>query len=121
MAIVAIAGGMMTKGPIALVVPVLALAPHWISNKQWKLFYHPIYIPGILFLAILLFPMSWGLYQQYDLQPGKLINERPIQSGLEFYYWTQSFGRYTGENFYKEMGYFTLSPIQKELVFSDLF
>ena len=38
---------------------------------------------------------------------GKLINERPIQSGLEFYYWTQSFGRYTGENFYKEMGYFT--------------
>lgn len=106
-AIVAIAGGMMTKGPIALVVPVLALAPHWISNKQWKLFYHPIYIPGILFLAILLFPMSWGLYQQYDLQPGKLINERPIQSGLEFYYWTQSFGRYTGENFYKEMGYFT--------------
>ena len=106
MAIVAIAGGMMTKGPIALVVPVLALAPHWISHKQWKLFLHPIYIPGIFLLAILLFPMSWGLYQQYDLHPGKLINERPIKSGLEFYYWTQSFGRYTGENFYKEMGYF---------------
>jgi hypothetical protein len=51
--------------------------------------------------------MSWGLYQQYDLHPGKLINDRPIQSGLEFYYWTQSFGRYTGQNYYKEMGYFT--------------
>lgn len=106
-AIVAIAGGMMTKGPIALVVPVLAFAPYWLSKQQWKFFYHPIYIPGIILLGILLLPMSWGLYQQYDLHPGKLINDRPIRSGLEFYYWTQSFGRYTGQNFYKEMGYFT--------------
>ena len=107
LAVVAIAGGMMTKGPIALVVPVLAMAPHWVSQKKWAFFYKPIYIPGIILLAILLFPMSWGLYQQYDLHPGKLINDRPIQSGLEFYYWTQSFGRYTGQNYYKEMGYFT--------------
>jgi 4-amino-4-deoxy-L-arabinose transferase-like glycosyltransferase len=107
LAIVAIAGGMMTKGPIALVVPVLAMAPHWISQKKWAFFYKPIYIPGIILLALLLVPMSWGLYQQYDLHPGKLINDRPIQSGLEFYYWTQSFGRYTGQNYYKEMGYFT--------------
>ncbi len=107
LAIVAIAGGMMTKGPIALVVPVLAMAPHWVSQKKWAFFYKPIYIPGIILLALLLVPMSWGLYQQYDLHPGKLINDRPIQSGLEFYYWTQSFGRYTGQNYYKEMGYFT--------------
>ena len=107
LAIVAIAGGMMTKGPIALVVPVLAMAPHWVSQKKWAFFYKPIYIPGIILLALLLVPMSWGLYQQYDLHPGKLINDRPIKSGLEFYYWTQSFGRYTGQNYYKEMGYFT--------------
>ena len=49
--------------------------------------------------------MSVGLYQQYDLHPGKLINQIPISSGLKFYYWTQSFGRYTGENFYHEMSY----------------
>ena len=107
LAIVAIAGGMMTKGPIALVVPVLAMVPHWISQKKWSFFFQPIFIPGVLLLAFLLFPMSWGLYQQYDLHPGKLINDRPINSGLEFYYWTQSFGRYTGQNYYKEMGYFT--------------
>jgi 4-amino-4-deoxy-L-arabinose transferase-like glycosyltransferase len=107
MAIVSIAGGMMTKGPIALVVPVLSIAPYWVSQKKWAYFFKPIYIPGLVLLALLLFPMSWGLYQQYDLHPGKMINERPIKSGLEFYYWTQSFGRYTGENAYKEMGYFT--------------
>jgi 4-amino-4-deoxy-L-arabinose transferase-like glycosyltransferase len=104
-AMVSIAGGMMTKGPIALVVPVLAFAPQWFFEKKWAYFFKPIYLLGILIIGILLIPMSWGLYQQYDLQPGKLINHIPIQSGLRFYYWTQSFGRYTGENYYHEMSY----------------
>jgi 4-amino-4-deoxy-L-arabinose transferase-like glycosyltransferase len=104
-AMVAIAGGMMTKGPIALVVPVLAFAPQWFFEKKWNYFFKPIYLLGILVIAVLLIPMSWGLYQQYDLQPGKLINNIPIKSGLRFYYWTQSFGRYTGENYYREMSY----------------
>jgi 4-amino-4-deoxy-L-arabinose transferase-like glycosyltransferase len=106
-AIVSLAGGMMTKGPIALVVPVLCFVPHWISQKKWAYFFKPIYLVGLVLLACLLFPMSWGLYQQYDLHPGKLINQIPIQSGLRFYYWTQSFGRYTGENYYHEMSHFT--------------
>ena len=104
-AMVAIAGGMMTKGPIALLVPVLAFAPQWFFEKKWTYFFKPIYLLGILIIGILLVPMSWGLYQQFDLQPGKLINNIPIQSGLRFYYWTQSFGRYTGENYYHEMSY----------------
>ncbi len=106
-AVIAIAGGMMTKGPIALVVPILCFVPEWLCKKDWAYFFKPIYILGILIVAILLFPMTWGLYQQFDLHPGKIINHRPIQSGVEFYYWTQSFGRYTGENAFKEMGYFT--------------
>lgn len=104
-AVAAIAGGMMTKGPIALVVPILCFVPHWVSKKKWSYLYHPIYLLGMVLLCLLLLPMSWGLYQQYDLQPGKLINNIPIESGLRFYYWTQSFGRYTGENFYREMSY----------------
>ena len=106
-AVVAVAGGMMTKGPIAIVIPVLCFVPYWISKKQWDYFYKPIYLLGIILLMLLLFPMSWGLYQQFDLQPGKLINNIPIYSGLRFYYWTQSFGRYTGENYYHEMSHFT--------------
>jgi 4-amino-4-deoxy-L-arabinose transferase-like glycosyltransferase len=34
LAMVAIAGGMMTKGPIALVLPVLAFAPQWFFENQ---------------------------------------------------------------------------------------
>ena len=107
LAVFTIAGGMMTKGPIALVIPLLCFVPHWVSQKNWAYFYKPIYLLGILLLGILLIPMSWGLYQQFDLQPGKLINNIPIESGLRFYYWTQSFGRYTGENYYHEMSHFT--------------
>ncbi len=103
----AIAGGMMTKGPIALMIPAFAFGPHIVLRREWKQCFRWEYLVGLLLVALLLIPMSVGLYQQYDLHPGKLINERPIQSGLRFYYWTQSFGRYTGENYYHEMGHFT--------------
>lgn len=106
-AFVFIACGMMTKGPVALMVPGLAFAAHFLAQRNWKQFYRWEYLLGILIIGILLLPMCMGLYQQYDLQPGKLINGRPIESGLKFYFWTQSFGRYTGENFYKEMGHFS--------------
>lgn len=107
LAFLAIAGGMMTKGPIALMVPAFAFVPHFILRREWKQLFRAEYILGLVIIAVALVPMSWGLYQQYDLHPGKLINNVPIKSGLKFYYWTQSFGRFTGENYYRENGYFT--------------
>lgn len=107
LAFVFIGCGMMTKGPIALMVPGLAFASHFLFQRNWKQFFRWEYLAGIFIIAIILLPMCMGLYQQYDLQPGKLINGRPIESGLRFYFWTQSFGRYTGENYYREMSHFT--------------
>lgn len=103
----AIGAGMITKGPVALMVPGFAFSFHFFIQRNWKQFFRWEYLIGICIIAILLIPMCIGLYQQYDLHPGKLINGIPIQSGLRFYFWTQSFGRYTGENFYHEMSYFT--------------
>lgn len=107
MAFTCVAGGMMTKGPIALVVPGVAFAIHFLLRRSWKQFFRWEYIAAVIWIALLLLPMSIGLYQQYDLHPGKMINGVPIQSGLRFYYWTQSFGRYTGENVFNEMNHFT--------------
>ncbi len=103
---IAIAGGMMTKGPLALMIPVFAFAPHFILKRKWQEFIRWQYIPLLLVIAVLLIPMSIGLYQQYDLQPGKIVLGKPISSGLRFFYWTQSFGRITGENTLKENGSF---------------
>ena len=103
-AAITIAGGMMTKGPLALMIPVFAFAPHFILRRNWKQFIRWQYIPLLIIIALLLVPMSIGLYQQYDLQPGKKILGKTIDSGLRFYYWTQSFGRITGENSLRENG-----------------
>lgn len=94
----AIALGMMTKGPIALMVPVFCFATHWILQRNWKQFLKPIYLLGIMLIAILLVPMSIGLYQQFDAQPHKVVNGLTGVSGLRFFYWSQSFGRITGES-----------------------
>ncbi len=101
-AAVAIAGGMMTKGPIALMVPAFCFGSHFLLQRSWKQFFRWEYIPMALLIAVLLIPMCIGLYEQYDLHPGKLINGRPVQSGLRFFFWTQSFGRVTGESQWHE-------------------
>lgn len=97
----AIAFGMMTKGPLALMVPIFCFACDWILKRQWKHFFHPGYILGLLLIALLLVPMSIGLYQQFDLHPEKLVNGKHGVSGLRFFYWSQSFGRITGESPWK--------------------
>ena len=107
MAFMGIGLGMLTKGPIAIVVPGVSFAIHFLLQRNWKQFFRWEYILGVIIVGVLLIPMSIGLYKQFDLQPGKIIHGVPIQSGLRFYYWTQSFGRYTGENVFNEMNHFT--------------
>ena len=97
----AIAFGMMTKGPIALMVPAFCFISDWVLKRQWKNFFQPGYILGLILIALLLIPMSIGLYQQFDLHPGKLVNGTRGVSGLRFFYWSQSFGRITGESPWK--------------------
>lgn len=94
----AIGGGMITKGPIALFVPVFAFGSHFVLKREWKQIFQPVYLLGIVVIALVLTPMSIGLYQQFDLHPEKTVNGLQNVSGLKFFYWTQSFGRITGEN-----------------------
>ncbi len=94
----AIAFGMMSKGPIALLVPVFCFGSDWVLKREWKKFFQWQYLLGIIVIAILLIPMSIGLYQQFDAQPGKTVNGLTGVSGVRFFYWSQSFGRITGES-----------------------
>jgi len=94
----AVAMGMMTKGPIALLVPIFCFSADWALKRQWNMFLKPQYLLAIIIMAILLIPMSIGLYQQFDLHPDKIVNGKTGTSGLRFFYWTQSFGRITGES-----------------------
>jgi 4-amino-4-deoxy-L-arabinose transferase-like glycosyltransferase len=102
LASVAMAGGMMTKGPIALMVPVFAFSAHFLLTRKIRLFFRWGYLVMIGIIAVLLIPMSVGLYHQYDLHPEKVMYGKPGTSGLRFFYWTQSFGRITGESTWHE-------------------
>jgi len=107
LASIAIGGGMITKGPIALFVPIFAFGSHWILQRNFKFLFNPIYLIGILIIGIILIPMSIGLYEQFDLHPEKIIEGKKNVSGLRFFYWTQSFGRITGESVWDNNAHFS--------------
>lgn len=94
----AISLGMMSKGPIALLVPVFCFGTDWVLKREWSKLFRWQYLLGVIVIGILLIPMSIGLYQQFDAQPNKIVNGLTNVSGLRFFYWSQSFGRITGES-----------------------
>lgn len=103
----AIGGGMLTKGPIALFVPIFSLGSHLLLQRKFNYLFKPVYLLGIIIIGIILLPMSIGLYRQFDLHPEKIVNGLQHVSGLRFFYWTQSFGRITGESVWNNHALFS--------------
>jgi 4-amino-4-deoxy-L-arabinose transferase-like glycosyltransferase len=89
---------MLAKGPLGLVMPAFALSCEFAYKRQWVNFLRWQWIVGLAVVAIVLTPMCIGLYNQYDLHPEKTVNGQTGVSGIEFYFWTQSFGRITGDS-----------------------
>lgn len=87
---VAVAAGMLAKGPIGLMAPALALGADLIIRRDWSILRRPMLLVAPLIVGALLTPMCLGLYEQHGLR------------GLHFYFWEQSFGRITGENRWKD-------------------
>jgi 4-amino-4-deoxy-L-arabinose transferase-like glycosyltransferase len=95
---IAVGGGMITKGPIAVMVPVFALGSQILLERKFTFILRKEYLLGILIIALILTPMCIGLYRQFDLHPEKIMYGKQGTSGLRFFFWTQSFGRITGES-----------------------
>lgn len=89
---------MLAKGPIGLMVPVLALGTHWLLQKDWQAIFRWQWLVMLALIAIMLAPMAYGLYIQFDLHPEKEVYGLSGVSGLKFYFWDQSFGRLTGDS-----------------------
>lgn len=78
--------GMLGKGPITIVAAALALGADLALRGDWKQLLHwkwLLIFPGIFLVTL---PFDIGLFKQYGWK------------GVEFFYWTQSFGRVTGES-----------------------
>lgn len=90
LAFVGIGLAMMAKGPIGLMVPVIGFGSDLLIRKRWKDIFRPEWVAGILIILLTLSPMLVSLYRQYGTY------------GLEFFFWTQSFGRITGSNYWQD-------------------
>lgn len=90
--------GMLAKGPLALMLPVFAFGTHWLLKRDWKNIFNPSWLVAMVIIGVMLIPMCIGLYQQFDLHPEKVVYGKTGTSGLRFFFWTQSFGRITGES-----------------------
>ena len=95
---VGIGFAMLSKGPIGLMLPVIAFGSDFIYKRNWKAFFKWQYILVLVIVGIILAPMTYGLYQQFDLHPEIDSYFIHSPSGVKFFYWTQSFGRIFGDN-----------------------
>jgi len=90
MAFVALALAMLAKGPIALVAVIVAFGGDLLVRGDWQRLFRKEWLLGLGIVLLLLSPMLYGLYQQWGWE-----------KGIKYYFWTQSFGRITGENVWK--------------------
>jgi len=104
---VGIGAAMLAKGPLGLMIPVLAFGTEFLLKRQWKNIFKYQWLILLVIVAIVLLPMCYGLYTQFDLHPEKVVYGLKGPSGLKFFFWTQSFGRLTGQNYWhNNAGYF---------------
>lgn len=77
---------LLAKGPIGLIAVGAAVVPHLVWKGHWRKLFDWRLVFTLVIIAAMLAPMCIGLYQQFGVK------------GLRFYFWTQSFGRVTGES-----------------------
>lgn len=107
---IAIGIAMLSKGPLGIMIPALAVGSYLLGRQNYKDFFRWEWLLGLGIIAIMLAPMTYGLYHQFDMHPEKELLFHHVGgstlksnvSGVEFYYWTQSFGRITGENVWND-------------------
>jgi len=83
---IAISLAMMGKGPLGIVIPLSVLIMDLLLNRKIQVLLDKRLLVGLLICLFCLLPMSYGLHTQFG------------SHGLEFFYWTQSFGRITGDS-----------------------
>jgi 4-amino-4-deoxy-L-arabinose transferase-like glycosyltransferase len=96
-----------TKGQIALLVIALPLACQLVYTRKWERLWNPRILWGLLVFGLVISPMLYAYYQQFDLHPEKVIRGRDHRSGIFFIFWEQSFERLSGEGVGKNSSDYT--------------
>ncbi len=81
-----VAMAMLAKGPIGFILPAAAIGCHLLLHRNWKSIFNFRWLIAIPVILLILSPMLYGLYEQWG------------SKGITFFFWTQSFGRITGQS-----------------------
>jgi 4-amino-4-deoxy-L-arabinose transferase-like glycosyltransferase len=71
-------------------VPAIGCGSHLLIKRRWRDIFRPEWLAGLVVALLTMTPMLVSLYRQYG------------PYGLEFFFWTQSFGRITGSNYWQD-------------------
>lgn len=86
-----------TKGQIALLVIGLPLLCQLVYTRSWHRLWNPRLLLALGVFGLVISPMLYAYYQQFDLHPEKVIRGKDHRSGIFFIFWEQSFERLSGE------------------------
>jgi 4-amino-4-deoxy-L-arabinose transferase-like glycosyltransferase len=95
-AAVGLALGFSTKGHIAVFVPAVAALFYIIYKKEWKLFLNWNWFLLLVLFGILIVPVVYCYYLQFNLHPEKMVRGKVHLNGVKFILLNQSVERFSG-------------------------
>ena len=92
----AMAIGFITKGHVGFVTPAAGAFFYIIYKKEWRMLYHWKWILLILVFAIIIAPVVYCFYLQFDRFPEKVSQGMKGVKGVKYILLTHSFDRISG-------------------------
>ena len=89
--------GFCTKGHIAVFVPAVAALFYILYRKEWKLFLNGKWLLLLVLFGLLISPVLYCYYIQYNLHPEKMVRGKDHINGVKFILFNQSIERFTGQ------------------------
>jgi 4-amino-4-deoxy-L-arabinose transferase-like glycosyltransferase len=96
-AAVGLALGFSTKGHIAIFIPAVAALFYMLYRKEWKFFLSWKWLLLIVVFGLLITPVVYCYYLQYNLHPEKIVRGKDHINGVKFILINQSVERFSGE------------------------
>ena len=87
-----------TKGAVGIVLPAMAVFFYLLYRRDWRQLINPQWMLAALITLIMLTPVLYAYYQQFDLHPEKMIRGQQGVSGLRFILLGQSMERFEGSS-----------------------
>lgn len=89
--------GFSTKGHIAVFVPAVTAFFYLLYRKDWKLLLNWKWLVMLILFGILISPVVYCYYLQYNLHPEKIVRGKDHINGVKFILFNQSVDRFSGE------------------------